>query len=236
MAYRRILEKGPLENGGCCPQGGTIPWKLLLRQLRDAQRSRSQSGALPVAHHFEKVLREASSSWALLVALSYQNWELGKLPSAGARQRRKLHPVGAQCRRPCTLQDSGNRKRKFLPFSLSFQPPLLALHHTKCCRWNISTAHLHHHRAGKEGFRPEKKKKKKIDDWHKILYHTCVLQILLPGCGLPSYFLNSVFWKASVFNLVVFNVSIFLLPFMQFFILKKCLPNPKSKIFSYVFF
>lgn len=170
-----------------------------------------------MAHHFEKVLRESSSSWALLVALSYQNWELGK-----------LRPVGAQCKRPCTLQDSGNRKRKFLPFSLSFQPPLLALHHTKCRRWNISTAHFHHHRAGKEG--PEKKKKKnldlrrrkkKIDDCHKILYHTCVLQIFLPGCGLPSYFLNSVFWKASVFNLVVFNVSIFSFAIHAIFYSKK---------------
>lgn len=69
-----------------------------------------------MAHHFEKVLREASSSWALLVALSYQKWELGKLVSAGARQGRKLHPVGAQCKRPCTLQDSGKQEEEIPSF------------------------------------------------------------------------------------------------------------------------
>lgn len=79
--------------------------------------------ALSVAQDFEKLLREVSSSWALLVALSYQNWELGKMPSAGVRQQRKTHPVGAQCRRPCTLQGLWETGRKnyfllrFLPVS-----------------------------------------------------------------------------------------------------------------------
>ena len=48
--------------------------------------------ALSVAQDFEKLLREFSSSWALLVALSYQNWELGKVPlqERGNRERHTL--------------------------------------------------------------------------------------------------------------------------------------------------
>lgn len=45
--------------------------------------SHSWSGALPVAHHLEKMLTEASVSWALKVTMHCQNWELKKLPSSG---------------------------------------------------------------------------------------------------------------------------------------------------------
>lgn len=60
---------------GCCPQGRAIPSSLLHSHLRGPGRS-SSVRCLAGAHHFEKVLREASSSWALLVAVCYQGWEL----------------------------------------------------------------------------------------------------------------------------------------------------------------
>lgn len=78
------------------------------------------------AHHSEKVLREASSRWAQLVAVCYQNWALGE------------------------LQDKGNRQRKCLPPPESLRHPLLP-QARQSHRWNIYPAHLHYHCTGKEG-------------------------------------------------------------------------------------
>lgn len=81
--------------------------------------------ALSVAQDFEKLLREVSSSWALLVALSYQNGGLGKMPSAGARQQKKIprrSPV-QKTLHPAGLWETG---RKIASSFGSFQSPLLA--------------------------------------------------------------------------------------------------------------
>lgn len=69
--------------------------------------------------HFDKVLREASSSWTLLVALCYQNWELGELPSAGARQRRKLHPARGSAEPTLRRTQEAGRENSFLLRCLS---------------------------------------------------------------------------------------------------------------------
>lgn len=110
----------------CCPEQGVPPWNSLHNHLKGAGRSGSQAGASPVPHHFDKVLREASSSWALLLPWCYQNCELGKLPSAGARQWRQLHPARGSTgeRTPRRTQES--RTGKFLPPSVSLWHPLLA--------------------------------------------------------------------------------------------------------------
>ena len=163
--------------------------------------------ALSVAQDFEKLLREVSSSWALLVALSYQNWELGKVPSAGARQQRKTHPVGSHCRRPCTLQglwETGRKKYfllRFLPVSSTgITPNVPGEIFAQSTSMIIEQA--------KKNLRSSKYldlRRTKMLMTCTILYHMCVLQIFIPGCGLPFRFLISVFRKASVFNLIRFK-------------------------------
>lgn len=137
------LSRGNLSFGGWgyCSQGGAIPWNLMQSHHRSVRGSGSQSGSLASGTPLWEGVERTSSSWALLVALCCQIWELGKLPSTGAR-----------CKKGCTSQDTGSWKRIFLSPSVSLQQALLAQHHSKWHRWDIYTAHLQGHSAGEEGW------------------------------------------------------------------------------------
>ena len=113
------------------------------------------------------------------------------LSELGARE-------AALCRNPVqeSLHFAGHWKEeeKIPSSSVSLQHPILAQHHSKCHRWNLYTAHLQDHRAGKEGW---------IWKWEAI--NCCLAQkplsyVCFSGPWLAFSFFNSVFWKAEVFN------------------------------------
>ena len=175
MTSRRLTEDSPF--GRHCSQRGTIPWNLLQSHLRDAGRRRSQS--VPCQWH--KTLR---SFWGKFLAAGHcwlpwatrtGSWGRCPLQEPGNRKR---HIVGAQCRRPCTLQDSGE---------ISPQPTSIIIEQAKKNLRNSKYLDL---------------RRTKMLMTCTILYYMYVLQIFLPGCGLPFHFLISVFWKASIFNLI----------------------------------
>lgn len=107
---QRILPLGDIVHREV-PYLGTcykVTWEMLEEDVH--------SQCLVSGTRLEKLLREVSSSWALLVALSYQNQGLGKMPSAGARQQKKTHhrsPV-QKTLHPAGLWETGRKNCFFL--------------------------------------------------------------------------------------------------------------------------
>lgn len=127
------------------------------------------------------------------------------LSELGARE-------AALCRSPVqeSLHFAGHWKEeeKIPSSSVSLQHPILAQHHSKCHRWNLYTAHLQDHRAGKEGW---------VWKWEPI--NCCLAQkplsyVCFSRPWLAFSFFNSVFEKQRFLIFMMLNVSIFFLPFM----------------------
>lgn len=193
--------------------------------------------ALSVAQDFEKLLREVSCSWALLVALSYQNRGLGEDAPAGARQQKRycrspvqktLHPAG--------LWETGRKiaSSSVLPVSstgiTSYQtsqvkylhsPPPLIIEQAKKNLRNSKYLDLRRTKCW----------------WPAQFFITCMFcKYFSQAVACLFIFLSVSFEKPAFLIWSGSNVSIFSFAIHEFFYSKKYLHNPKSKIFPCVFF